>query len=122
MAFLPGKAHGQRNVAGYGPWGCRVRHDLVSDPPPTINRVGYDICCDHTCWSFRNGAVAHSWAHWFLNACVFLRPWVFCALARSPLRMTSRTHSMPANQFLLGLFLFFCLNHVKYIKYISKPK
>ena len=62
MAFLPGKAHGQRNVAGYGPWGCRVRHDLVSDPPPTINRVGYDICCDHTCWSFRNGAVAHSWA------------------------------------------------------------
>ena len=20
-AFLPGKAHGQRNLAGYGPWG-----------------------------------------------------------------------------------------------------
>ena len=29
--FLPGKAHGQRNLVGYSPWGCkRVRHDLVT--------------------------------------------------------------------------------------------
>ena len=25
--FLPGKSHGQRNVAGYSPWACRVRHN-----------------------------------------------------------------------------------------------
>ena len=29
--FLPGKSHGQKNLAGYSPWGCkRVRHDLVT--------------------------------------------------------------------------------------------
>ena len=27
--FLPGKSHGQRNLVGYSPWGCRVKHDLV---------------------------------------------------------------------------------------------
>ena len=25
--FLPGKSHGQRNLVGYSPWGCRVRHN-----------------------------------------------------------------------------------------------
>ena len=25
--FLPGKSQGQRSLAGYSPWGCRVRHD-----------------------------------------------------------------------------------------------
>ena len=28
--FLPGKSHGQRSVACCSPWGCRVRHDLVT--------------------------------------------------------------------------------------------
>ena len=29
--FLAGKSHGQRNLVGYSPWGCkRVRHDLVT--------------------------------------------------------------------------------------------
>ena len=28
--FLPGKFHGQRSLAGYSPWGCRVRHNLVT--------------------------------------------------------------------------------------------
>ena len=27
LVFLPGKSHGQRSLVGYGPWGCRVRHD-----------------------------------------------------------------------------------------------
>ena len=27
---LPGKFHGQRSLAGYSPWGCRVRHDGVA--------------------------------------------------------------------------------------------
>ena len=25
--LLPGESHGQRSLAGYSPWGCRVRHD-----------------------------------------------------------------------------------------------
>ena len=29
--FLPGKSHGQGNLAGYSPWGCkRVRYDLAT--------------------------------------------------------------------------------------------
>ena len=28
--FLPGKFHGQRSLAGYSPWGCRVGHDWVT--------------------------------------------------------------------------------------------
>ena len=29
-AFLPGESHGQKNLAGYSPWGLRrVRHDLA---------------------------------------------------------------------------------------------
>ena len=29
--FLPRKSHGQRNLVGYSPWGCkRVGHDLVT--------------------------------------------------------------------------------------------
>ena len=25
--FSPGESHGQSSLAGYSPWGCRVRHD-----------------------------------------------------------------------------------------------
>ena len=25
--FLPGEFHGERSLAGYSPWGCRVGHD-----------------------------------------------------------------------------------------------
>ena len=29
--FFPGESHGQRNLVGYSPWGCkRVRQDLVT--------------------------------------------------------------------------------------------
>ena len=34
LVFLPGEFHGQRTLAGYSPWGCRVRHDLATEPPP----------------------------------------------------------------------------------------
>ena len=30
QVFLPGESHGQRRLAGYGPWGRRVGHDLVA--------------------------------------------------------------------------------------------
>ena len=29
--FLPGKSHGQRSLVGCSPWGCRVRHDWVTN-------------------------------------------------------------------------------------------
>ena len=29
--MLRRKSHGQRSLVGYSPWGCRVRHDLVSN-------------------------------------------------------------------------------------------
>ena len=32
--FLPGKSHGQRSLAGYSPWGCRVGYNLANKPPP----------------------------------------------------------------------------------------
>ena len=28
--FLPGEFHGQRNLAGYNPWHCKVERDLVT--------------------------------------------------------------------------------------------
>ena len=34
-AFLPGKFHGHRSLAGYSPWGSqRIGHDLATKPPP----------------------------------------------------------------------------------------
>jgi len=27
--FLPGECYGQRSLAGYSPWGCRVEHDCT---------------------------------------------------------------------------------------------
>ena len=29
--FMPGESHGQRNLAGYSPWGHRVRRDWVTN-------------------------------------------------------------------------------------------
>ena len=29
--ILPGEFHGQRRLAGYNPWGRRVRHDRATD-------------------------------------------------------------------------------------------
>jgi len=26
-SILPGESHEERSLAGYSPWGCRVRHD-----------------------------------------------------------------------------------------------
>ena len=34
LVFLPGESHGQRSLAGYSLWGCRVGHDRVTKPHP----------------------------------------------------------------------------------------
>ena len=39
LVFLPGKSHGQRNLAGYSPWGRRRdRHNLVTKKQ--VNQAG----------------------------------------------------------------------------------
>ena len=39
--LLPGKSHGQRNLVGCTPWGCRrVRRDLVTKQQQQIKTVG----------------------------------------------------------------------------------
>ena len=38
LVFLPGESHGQRDLAGYSPWGSgRVRHDLVTKTTATTH-------------------------------------------------------------------------------------
>ena len=37
--LLPGKSHGQRNLAGYSPRGCRVGYDLVTKNNRTTNPI-----------------------------------------------------------------------------------
>ena len=56
--FLPGEFHGQRRLVGYGPWGCRVRHnwviftftlwDIWSSPNPSSSRKN-----NASPWTFR---------------------------------------------------------------------
>ena len=31
-----GESYGQRSLAGYSPWGCRVGHDSATKPPPPL--------------------------------------------------------------------------------------
>ena len=40
---LPGKPHGQSRLAGYSLWGRRVRHDLVTNPPPHFLNTDYGL-------------------------------------------------------------------------------
>ena len=37
--FLPGESHGQGSLAGYSPWGHRVRHDLAAFSTTTMKEV-----------------------------------------------------------------------------------
>ena len=36
-AFLPGKSHGQRTLAGYSPWGHKTRQDLATKQQQQYN-------------------------------------------------------------------------------------
>ena len=36
--LLPGESHGQRSLAGYSPWGCRVGHDWWHTQQPPFLR------------------------------------------------------------------------------------
>ena len=41
--FLPGESHGQRSLAGYRPWGHRVRHNWVTEHTGTFCLVWGDV-------------------------------------------------------------------------------
>ena len=55
LVFLRGKFHRQRSLAGYSPWGCRVRHD----------------------WATNKNYVAHSWAT--LIKLLYIFKTIFCS-------------------------------------------
>ena len=45
--FVPGKAHGQRSLVGYGPWCCkRIGHDLVTKQQQTFWIVSLQLICN----------------------------------------------------------------------------
>ena len=45
--FLPGKSHGQRNLAGYSTWGCkRAGHDLATEQQ---TKCGDEVCGEEGC-------------------------------------------------------------------------
>ena len=56
--FLPGKFHGQRNLEGYSPWGCRVRHNWATKQ----QRVKHNWVTMHLCTH------THVHAHAVINA------------------------------------------------------
>ena len=39
--FLSGKSHGQRSLAGYSPWRCRVRQDLATEQQGCMYMCGW---------------------------------------------------------------------------------
>ena len=61
-AFLSGKSHGQRSLAGCSPWGCR--------------RVGHDLATEEH-------------IHVYMETCIWL-PWISAAALRLPLAAAFR--------------------------------
>ena len=49
LVFLPGESHGQSGLAGYSPWGRRVRHDRS------------DLACTHACRKQIGNSLAVQW-------------------------------------------------------------
>ena len=41
LVFLPGESHGQRNLVGYSPWGCRVRHYSVTNTFTSLSYIDF---------------------------------------------------------------------------------
>ena len=41
LVFLPGESHGQRNLVGCSPLGCRVRHDCAG----SLSLLGFFSSC-----------------------------------------------------------------------------
>ena len=68
--FLPGESHGQRSLAGYSPWGCRVGQDWS-------NLTHMHVCIHY---SLSSGlrltqCLALRWPEWSNLVNISLAPW-----------------------------------------------
>ena len=95
--FLPGESHGQRTLAGYSPWGCRVGHNWETSTFTHlglyIQKVGkLDLTCqapNHRVSSISMDRFLSGYVYRFmcLHVCMTLRskargPWVWqCTLS-----------------------------------------
>ena len=59
--FLPGESNGQRSMVCCSPWGCRVRHDLVTQQKlyPRKKTQGYICCCCYVASVVSNSVWPH---------------------------------------------------------------
>ena len=59
--FWPGESHGQRSLAGYSPWGCRVRHDRATEQQQQTRLQGQNVSADEAFPLSVNGAQRPVW-------------------------------------------------------------
>ena len=68
--FSPGEFHGQRSLAGYTPWGCRVGHNWVTNtftfPSVYIFNITKILTVPEACTIII--LVSHSWKFCWVNA------------------------------------------------------
>ena len=62
--FLPGESHGQRSLAGYSPWTCRVRLNWVTKSPPPRDDLG--VTSGETGRRHQSAFVATGWEKWIV--------------------------------------------------------
>ena len=62
--FLPGESHGQKSLAGYSPWGCRVGHNWSNLTHMLLWILTYslDIGCISLCLSLTWGSSIWLWS------------------------------------------------------------
>ena len=64
--LLPGESHGQKSLAGYSPWGCRVGHNWSDLAHMLLWILNYslDIGCISLCLSLSPGGLASDFGQW----------------------------------------------------------
>jgi len=79
--FLPGKCYGQRRLASYSPWGCRVGHDWVTEPTHTHSfqqlplaiswklTMSYNFLIKRNLWLQHNVWTPQSW--YFISSVIW---------------------------------------------------
>ena len=96
--FLPGEFHGQRSLAGYSPWGCRVRNDWATNTH--TQRLHLLHCpCARMRDTIRNGLLEST------NVCLWLWGSFECSLhtaykkkwGETALREQKKGTSLPSN-------------------------
>ena len=106
LAFLPGKSHGQRSLAGYSPQGHkRVGHDLVIKQQHN-NKIFALKCCASFCCRAR--WISYQSVSQFSHVQIFATPWIAACQAslsitnsQSSLKLTSIRLVMPSSHLIL---------------------